>query len=128
LGHHRRLLCSFQAFPPAPVTPEGRGLAECDPRRKELLHRGQQNKSSILRMSSGPPHRISTSLSLDCARASLHVPRRSSRSLSAGVLKCSRRLRAKGQASQSLSVSQTLPVISHREVKVRMRGGCLFQG
>ncbi|RNC56135.1 hypothetical protein TcCL_ESM06331 [Trypanosoma cruzi] len=58
-------------------------------------------------MSSGPPYRISTSLSLGCARASLHVPRRSSRSLSAGVLKCSRRLRATSQASQSLSVSQT---------------------
>ncbi|RNC60529.1 putative myosin heavy chain [Trypanosoma cruzi] len=68
---------------------------------------GQQNKSSILRMSGGPPHRISTSLSLGCARASLHVPRRSSRSLSAGVLKCSRRLRATSQASQSPSVSQT---------------------
>ncbi|RNC38725.1 hypothetical protein TcCL_NonESM11999 [Trypanosoma cruzi] len=58
-------------------------------------------------MSGGPPHRISTSLSLGRARASLHVPRRSSRSLSAGVLKCSRRLRATSQASQSLSVSQT---------------------
>ncbi|ESS55726.1 hypothetical protein TCDM_12784 [Trypanosoma cruzi Dm28c] len=58
-------------------------------------------------MSGGPPHRISTSLSLGCARASLHVPRRSSRSLSAGVLKCSGRLRATGQASQSPSVSQT---------------------
>ncbi|RNF04134.1 hypothetical protein TcG_10883 [Trypanosoma cruzi] len=40
LGRHRRLLCSFQTFPPAPVPPEGRGLAECDPRRKKLLHRG----------------------------------------------------------------------------------------
>ncbi|RNC36264.1 putative myosin heavy chain [Trypanosoma cruzi] len=46
LGRHRRLLCSFETFPPAPVPPEGRGLAECDPRRKELLQRGQQNKSS----------------------------------------------------------------------------------
>ncbi|RNC36140.1 hypothetical protein TcCL_Unassigned00921 [Trypanosoma cruzi] len=40
LGRHRRLLCSFETFPPAPVPPEGRGLAECDARRKELLHRG----------------------------------------------------------------------------------------
>ncbi|ESS62101.1 hypothetical protein TCDM_10268 [Trypanosoma cruzi Dm28c] len=39
-GPHRRLLCSFETFQPAPVPPEGRGLAECDARRKELLHRG----------------------------------------------------------------------------------------
>ncbi|RNC53112.1 hypothetical protein TcCL_ESM09582, partial [Trypanosoma cruzi] len=107
LGHHRRLLCSFETFQPAPVTPEGRGLAECDLAAKSCCIGGQQNKSSILRMSIGPPHRISTSLSLGCARASLDVPRRSSRSLSTGVLKCSRRLRATSQASQSLSVSQT---------------------
>ncbi|RNC39956.1 putative myosin heavy chain [Trypanosoma cruzi] len=40
LGRHRRLLCSVETFQPAPVPPEGRGLAECDPRRKELLRRG----------------------------------------------------------------------------------------
>ncbi|RNF15864.1 hypothetical protein TcG_06576, partial [Trypanosoma cruzi] len=40
LGRHRQLLCSFETFQPAPVPPEGRGPAECDPRRKELLHRG----------------------------------------------------------------------------------------
>ncbi|ESS55695.1 hypothetical protein TCDM_12819 [Trypanosoma cruzi Dm28c] len=39
-GPHRRLLCSFETFPPAPVPAEGRELAECDPRRKESLHRG----------------------------------------------------------------------------------------
>ncbi|RNC32452.1 hypothetical protein TcCL_Unassigned04932 [Trypanosoma cruzi] len=44
LGCHRRLLCAFQAFQPAPVPPEGRGLAECDARRKELLHRGPKKE------------------------------------------------------------------------------------
>ncbi|RNC55149.1 putative trans-sialidase [Trypanosoma cruzi] len=68
---------------------------------------GQRNKSSHIAGVKWPHHRISTSLSLGCTRASLHVPRRSSRSLSTGVLKCSGRLRATSQASQSLSVSQT---------------------
>ncbi|RNC56475.1 putative trans-sialidase [Trypanosoma cruzi] len=40
LGPHRRLLCFFETFLPAPVSPEEKGLAECDARRKELLHRG----------------------------------------------------------------------------------------
>ncbi|EKF98224.1 hypothetical protein TCSYLVIO_010878 [Trypanosoma cruzi] len=58
LGRHRRLLCSLETFPPAPVPLEGRGPAECDPRRKKLLHRGQQNKSSHIANVrwAAPPH------------------------------------------------------------------------